>query len=94
MAVNPRSDHDKWKADPTLILRQEYGDIYRLDAFPWVDDVEARYEAVLEQRDAFDGPPRTCETLLACDGQQRLGASVRAQPVFGAPPVDGGSVVG
>ena len=45
-------------ADLGLDTREEwqtiYGDIYRLDAFAWMDDLPARSEPVSEQRDAFD----------------------------------------
>jgi hypothetical protein len=73
MAIKTKRDYHKWLADPTLGLREQYGDIYRLDAFPWVDDVEERHEAVLEQRDAFDAPQGHVRRYWRVTGSKGLG---------------------
>lgn len=64
-----------WTADPSHKLRETYGDIYCLDAFPWVDDVDDRYDAVLEQRDVFDCPDGHVRRSWRVTGSSGLGRS-------------------
>lgn len=60
-------------ADPDLTLRDQYGDIHRLDAFPWINDLDARSESVMEQRDTFDTVEGRVRRYWRVTGNDELG---------------------
>lgn len=59
-------DYNAWLADPerpdpTVWSQEMYGDIYRLDAYPWLAERDKRdyglpAESIQERRDVYDGP--------------------------------------
>lgn len=53
--------------------QRQYGDIYRLDAYSWMDDAEGHLEPVLEQRDAFDTPTSRVRRYWRVTGGSGLG---------------------
>ena len=53
--------------------QKQYGDIYRLDAYPLMDDPDGHSEPVLEQRDAFDSPEGRVRRYWRVVGNNGLG---------------------